>query len=120
MRAIRAGAAGYLTKTSAPDELIVAVRQLVRTGHYLSDGVANALAMFAAEDRPGLAHEGLSDREHQVLRLLTGGRTVSEIAGELSLSVKTVSTYRSRLVEKLGARTTADLIRYAIEHKLFD
>lgn len=119
VRAIRAGAAGYLTKTSAPDELIRAVRVLVQTGHYLSDGVATALAMFAVDDRPGPAHEGLSDREQEVLRLLTSGRTVSEIADELSLSVKTVSTYRSRLAEKLGVRTTVDLVRYALEHKLF-
>lgn len=120
VRAIRAGAAGYLTKTTAPEELIMAVRQMVRTGRYLSEGVATALAMFAADDRPGAAHESLSDREHQVLRLLTAGRTVSEIAAELSLSIKTVSTYRSRLAEKLGARTNADLVRYALEHKLFD
>lgn len=120
VRAIRAGAAGYLSKTSAPDELIRAVRQVARTGHYLSDSVATALALFAAEDRSGPAHEGLSDREYEVFRLLTAGRTVSEIAEELSLSVKTVSTYRSRLVEKLGVRTTGDLVRYALEHKLFD
>ena len=120
VRAIRAGAAGYLTKNDSPAELVAAVRQIFRSGRYLSHGVATALAMFTADDRPSQRHDGLSDREHQVLRLLTAGQTVSEIAAELSLSVKTVSTYRSRLAEKLGARTTADLIRYALAHKLFD
>lgn len=120
VRAIRAGAAGYLTKTSPPDELVRAVRLVVRTGRYITDSVAAALAEFAADDRPGPAHEHLSDREHQVLRLMTSGRTVSEIAEDLSLSVKTVSTYRTRLIEKLGVRTTSDLVRYALEHKLFD
>ena len=120
VRAMRAGAAGYLTKTSPPEELVRAVRQLMRTGRYINEEVGAALAQFAQDDRPGPPHERLSDREHEVLRLLTAGKTVSDIANELSLSVKTVSTYRSRLVEKLGVRTTSDLVRYALEHKLFD
>jgi DNA-binding NarL/FixJ family response regulator len=120
VRAMRAGAAGYLTKTSPPEELVRAVRQLMRTGRYISEEVGAALAQFAQDDRPGPPHERLSDREHEVLRLLTAGKTVSDIANELSLSVKTVSTYRSRLVEKLSVRTTSDLVRYALEHKLFD
>jgi two-component system invasion response regulator UvrY len=120
VRAIRAGAAGYLTKSSPPEELVRAVGSLVRTGRYITDSVAAALAEFAVDDRPGPAHERLSDREYEVLRLLASGLTVSDIAGELSLSVKTVSTYRTRVVEKLGVRTTTDLVRYALEHKLFD
>ena len=120
VRAMRAGAAGYLTKTSPPEELVRAVRQLMRTGRYISEEVGAALAQFAQDDRPGPPHERLSDREHEVLRLLTAGKTISEIADGLSLSVKTVSTYRSRLVEKLGVRTTSELVRYALEHKLFD
>jgi DNA-binding NarL/FixJ family response regulator len=120
VRAIRAGAAGYVTKTSPPDELVRAVRGLVRTGRYITDSVAAALAEFTADGRSGPAHERLSDREHEVLRLLTSGLTVSGVAEELSLSVKTVSTYRTRLAEKLGVRTTSDLVRYALEHKLFD
>ena len=120
VRAMRAGAAGYLTKTSPPEELVRAVRQLMRTGRYINEEVGAALAQFAQDDRPGPPHERLSDREHEVLRLLTAGKTVSDIASELSLSVKTVSTYRSRLVEKLAVRTTSDLVRYALEHKLFD
>jgi len=120
VRAMRGGAAGYLTKTSPPEELVRAVRQLMRTGRYINEEVGAALAQFAQDDRPGPPHERLSDREHEVLRLLTAGKTVSDIASELSLSVKTVSTYRSRLVEKLAVRTTSDLVRYALEHKLFD
>ena len=120
VRAMRAGAAGYLTKTSPPEELVRAVRQLMRTGRYINEEVGAALAQFAQDDRPGPPHERLSDREHEVLRLLTAGKTVSDIANELSLSVKTVSTYRSRLVEKLGVRTTSELVRYGLEHKLFD
>jgi DNA-binding NarL/FixJ family response regulator len=120
VRAMRAGAAGYLTKTSPPEELVRAVRQLMRTGRYINEEVGAALAQFAQDDRPGPPHERLSDREHEVLRLLAAGKTVSDIANGLSLSVKTVSTYRSRLVEKLGVRTTSDLVRYALEHKLFD
>lgn len=119
VRAMRAGASGYLTKNSAPEELVRAVRSVAGTGRYITDEVASVLAEYALDDRSGSLHETLSDREHEVLRLLTAGRTVSEIAGELSLSVKTVSTYRSRLVQKLGARSTADLVRYAIEHQLF-
>ncbi|MDP3717518.1 MAG: response regulator transcription factor [Acidobacteriota bacterium] len=119
VRAMRAGAAGYLTKNSAPEELVRAVRSVVSTGRHITDDVASALAEYALDDRSGFLHERLSDREHEVLRRLTAGRTVSEIAGELSLSVKTVSTYRSRMVQKLGAKSTADLVRYAIEHQLF-
>jgi two-component system, NarL family, invasion response regulator UvrY len=120
VRAMRAGAAGYLTKTSPPEELVRAVRLLMRTGRYISEGVGAALAQFAQDDRPGPLHERLSDREHEVLRRLAAGQTISDIADGLALSVKTVSTYRSRLVEKLGVRTTSDLVRYALEHKLFD
>lgn len=120
MRAMRAGASGYLTKNSAPEELVRAVRSVANTGRYISESVAAALLDFARDDQPASLHGRLSNREHEVLRLLTSGRTISDIAVELSLSVKTVSTYRSRLVEKLGLRTTADLVRYALEHKLFD
>jgi two-component system invasion response regulator UvrY len=118
--AVRAGAAGYLTKSSPPEELVRAVRAVAATGRYFTDSVAAALAEFTVNDRAAPGHELLSDREHEVLRLLTDGLTVSEIAERLSLSVKTVSTYRTRLAEKLGVRTTADLVRYALEHKLFN
>lgn len=119
VRAIRAGAAGYLSKSSAPDELVRAVRTVVEHGRYISESVASTLLDYAVDDRRGIAHERLSDREYEVLRLLVAGRTISDIGGELSLSVKTISTYRTRLGEKLGIRSTADLVRYAIEHSLF-
>jgi two-component system invasion response regulator UvrY len=120
VRSLRIGAAGYLTKTSAPEELVRAVRSLTKTGRYISENVAAALADYTRDGPPDPLHQRLSDREHEVLRLLTAGKTISTIGAELSLSVKTVSTYRSRLVKKLGLNTTGDLIRYALEHNLFD
>lgn len=120
IRAIRAGAAGYLTKTAAPEELVTAIRSVVATGRYLTPGVAAALADVAVRERPGLPHEHLSDRELEVLCRLANGRTISDIARELSLSVKTVSTYRSRMQQKLGLQSTSDLIRYALDQRLFE
>jgi two-component system, NarL family, invasion response regulator UvrY len=120
VRAMRAGAAGYVNKASEPEELISAVRSVMQTGKYISETVGAALADFAQHGDRGVAHEQLSAREHQVLRLVARGMTVSEIAAELFLSVKTVSTYRARLLEKLGVRTTADIVKYSIAHKLFE
>lgn len=120
VRAMRAGAAGYVSKSSSPEEIVAAVRAVAATGRYISDTVAGALADFARDDRTGQAHEHLSDREMEVFRLLTRGRSISEIAADLSLSVKTVSTYHARLKEKLGAGGSADLVRYAIDNHLFD
>jgi two-component system, NarL family, invasion response regulator UvrY len=120
VRAMRAGAAGYLTKTGPPEELVSGVRSVTRTGHYITERVGAALAELAIDTPTGPRHELLSDREHEVLRLLVAGRSVSDIASDLSLSVKTVSTYRVRLMEKLGLRTTAGLVRYALEHRLFE
>ena len=118
LRAIQAGAAGYLSKSSVPDELVDAVRSVINTGEYINAIVGAELARFASRPGGRPPHERLSDREREVLRLLVQGHTVSEIAASLSLSVKTISTYRSRLMEKLAIRTTADLIRYAIEQEL--
>jgi two-component system, NarL family, invasion response regulator UvrY len=119
VRCFRAGAQGYVAKSAVADEVVAAVRSVIHTGRYISDDVAAALADYAVvgEASPHLA---LSNREFEVFRQLAAGRTVSEIAVDLSLSVKTVSTYRTRLVQKIGARSTADLLRYAIENKLFD
>ncbi len=117
-RALGAGAKGYLTKASEPAEFVAAI-EAVRAGRTYVARRAGELDPNAGR-RPAELHESLSDREYQVLRLLGGGRTVSGIARELSLSVKTVSTYRSRILEKLGFRTSAELIRYAIEHRLVD
>ena len=120
VRALRAGASGYLTKCACPAELLSAVRT-VMTGHkYVTSDVAEMLALDLARptDRP--AHETLSDREYQILCLLGTGQTVSEIARALSLSVKTVSTHRAHILLKLGLETTAQIIRYALEHGIGD
>jgi DNA-binding NarL/FixJ family response regulator len=113
VRALRAGAAGYLTKSAAPDQLVAAFEKIVRGGRYITDTLAQRLADDAAGgERSGV--ERLSDREFDVLRGIASGQTVGEIAGHLHLSVKTVSTYRARLLEKLGMETNAELTRYAI------
>jgi DNA-binding NarL/FixJ family response regulator len=119
-RALRAGAAGYLTKDSVPGELVAALNLAARGGRYVSQALAETLAgqLEAPLDQGPLA--ALSDREEQILRRLAAGRSATQIAQELSLSVKTVSTYRTRVLEKLGLDTTAELIRYAIENGLVE
>ncbi len=118
-RAMRAGAAGYLTKEAAPDELVAAIRHAARGETYITGPLAAALAE-QAPDGERASHEALSDREIWVMRLLASGQTITEIADDLMLSVKTVSTYRVRLLEKLGLETTADIIRYALDHGLVE
>lgn len=118
VRVLRAGAAGYLSKDSAPDDLVTAVRKVAAGGRYVSPGAAEALLLHLDRDPEEPVHQRLSDREFQVLRRLAQGEAVGEIADALSLSAKTVSTYRSRLLEKMGLRSNADLARYAIEHGL--
>lgn len=120
VRALRAGASGYVTKDAAPAELAAAIRKVAAGGRYLSSTFAERLATTIARGDDGdvPAHQRLSDREYQVLVKLGAGKTVGAIAAELELSVKTVSTYRARLLEKLGMTTTAELTRYAIEHGL--
>ncbi len=117
---LKAGASGYLTKENAPDELVKAIRKVMDGGKYISPGLAETLAfgLDAASDQP--RHETLSDREFQVMQLMASGKTPMEIAEVLSLSAKTVSTYRTRLLEKLNLKTNAELIRYAIEHGLIE
>ena len=119
-RALKAGAAGYLTKDSVPDELKIAIKRIVAGGRYVSATLAEKLAVDLRKDADLPLHELLSDREFQVLRMLASGKTVKEMAEELSLSVKTVSTYRGRILEKTGMKTNADLIRYALEAQLVD
>jgi DNA-binding NarL/FixJ family response regulator len=118
IRAIKAGAAGYLTKESAPEELVNAIEKVISGGRYVSTHLAQRMA----EELGGLAgrepHELLSDREFEVLCLIGQGQSVTQIADRMSLSVKTVSTYRARILEKTGLKSTADLIRYALEHNL--
>lgn len=118
LRAIKAGASGYLTKDRSPSELVKAVEEVVAGRRYITASLANQIADLLDRGQPETLHASLSDREMQVLRLLGQGKAVSIIADELALSVKTVSTYRGRLLEKLKLTTTADLIRYAIEHHL--
>lgn len=116
VRAIRAGAAGYLTKESAPGELVEAVRKVVRGGRYISSSLAERLALELERPAVNLPHERLSDREFDVLRLLASGLTVSQIAERVSLSVKTISTYRSRVLSKMGLKNNAELTHYALTH----
>jgi DNA-binding NarL/FixJ family response regulator len=121
VRAIKSGASGYLTKESAPAQLEQAIRKIAAGGAYISSEVAEQLALGAM---PGAAqalpHESLSDREFQVFRLLVGGEGVSDIAHQLNLSVKTVSTHKANLMHKLGLANTTELVRYALKHGLAD
>jgi DNA-binding NarL/FixJ family response regulator len=119
-RALKAGAAGYLTKDSVPDELKNAIKKIIVGGRYVSATLAEKLAVDLRQGAELPVHELLSGREFQVLRMLASGKTVKEMAEELSLSVKTVSTYRGRILEKTGMKTNADLIRYALEAQLVD
>lgn len=118
LRALRAGASGYLTKESVPDELMNAIRKILRGGKYLSNSLAERLAFAFDEKAEKLPHELLSDREYQVFCLIASGRSLTEIAEAMSLSVKTVSTYRSRILDKMKLKSTAELIHYAIKNKL--
>jgi two-component system, NarL family, invasion response regulator UvrY len=120
MRVLKAGGSGYLTKDSAPDELVKAIRKVVNGGRYVSSFLAERLAFEVGADPTKLPHETLSDREFQVLRLIAAGKSVTEIAAELFLSVKTVSTYRARVLEKMHLRTNVELIQYAMQNRLMD
>lgn len=120
IRAIRAGAAGYMTKESASAQLLAAIRRVAAGGAFISTAVAEQLARDAMPKSDSLPHTKLSDREYQVFHLLVSGRTVSEIADQINLSVKTVSTHKARLMEKMGVTNQADLVRYAIAHRLLD
>ena len=118
VRAIKDGAAGYLTKESAPDELINAIHKVARGGKYVSAGLAEKLAFYLEKDNEAALHETLSDREYQVMCLLASGKTVKEIGAELALSVKTVSTYRARILEKMHMKNNAALTFYAVKQGL--
>ena len=120
VRVLKAGASGYLNKRSTPEELIVAIKKVYRGGKYVSQHLADILVYELDTDSQKALHENLSDREYQILRLIGSGKTISEIAVTLSLSVTTVSTYRARILEKMGMKTNAELTRYAIENGLAD
>jgi DNA-binding NarL/FixJ family response regulator len=120
VRAIKAGANGYVSKDNAPTEVVRAVRKILSGKKYVSPTLAEILANALSSDIQRPLHETLSDREFQVLRQLASGKTVSQIAAEIALSVKTVSTYRARLLEKMNLRNNAELTRYAIQHGLVE
>lgn len=120
VRVLKAGAAGYVNKMSASEEIIKAIKKAYDGGRYVSSALAEKLAFNLAVEADTPLHESLSDRELQVLLLIGAGRQPSEIAEELSLSVSTVSAYRSRILEKMKMKTTAELMRYVIENNLLD
>jgi DNA-binding NarL/FixJ family response regulator len=120
VRAVRAGAAGYLTKESAADELVAAIRRIAGGGAYISPETAERLVLASNTGSDGPPHTQLSNREYEVFRALVAGKSVSDIAATLNLSVKTISTHKSRILEKMQLASQADLVRYAIRHNLVD
>ncbi len=120
IRALKAGASGYLTKQSAPDQLVTAIRQVASGKKYVSPSVAEELANAIGEDTDKLPHEKLSDREYQTLCMIASGKAISQIAEELNLSVKTVSVYRARLLEKMKLKNNAELTHYGLKHGLVE
>jgi len=120
LRVLKAGASGYLTKQSVPERLIDAIRKVARGGKYISPGLAERLAVEVGAGSGGPPHERLSDREYQVMCMMASGKGVSEIADELALSVKTISTFRSRILEKMNMKNNAEITRYAIKNGLVE
>jgi len=120
LRALRAGAAGYLTKDSAATELVKALRKIVSGGKYVGAALAEALAGRMDPSAVDVPHQALSDREFEVFRLLASGKTVSHIADQLSLSVKTISTYRARILKKMKMKNNAELMRYGLQYKVVE
>ena len=120
VRALKAGASGYLTKQSAPEQLVTAIRQVANGKKFLSPAVAQQLAEAITENTEKVPHQRITDREYQVLTLIASGKTLTQVADTLNLSVATVGTYRARLLEKMGLKSTAELIRYGLEHGLTD
>jgi len=120
IRSLKAGAAGYMNKQSAPNQLVDAIRQVAAGRKYISPTLAQELANQLGEDREAAPHESLSDREYQTLIMIASGKTVSDIAMELSLSVKTISMYRTRILQKMKLRHNAELTHYAIKNHLVE
>ncbi len=120
VRALKAHASGYMTKDSAPEELVKAIRKILRGGKYISSTLADKLVFELETENEKPLHETMSDREYQVMIMISSGKTVSQIAEELSLSVKTIGTYRTRILEKMKMKTNAELIHYAIKNGLVD
>ena len=120
LRVLKAGASGYMTKESAPDELVEAIRKVYRGGKFVSQSLAERLAGDLERDTNRAPHETLSDREYEVMCMIASGKTVKQIAQYLSLSVKTISTYRTRILQKMGMKTNAELTHYAFQTRLVD
>jgi DNA-binding NarL/FixJ family response regulator len=122
VRVLRAGGAGYLTKESAPQELVHAIKAIWKGGKYITPKAAELLAahVYQHGDSEQPLHLSLSDREYQVFGLIAAGRTITDISDQLALSVKTISTYRSRILTKLNFKTNADLARYAVQHRIVE
>jgi two-component system invasion response regulator UvrY len=120
IRSLKAGASGYLTKQSAPKELVTAIRQVAAGQKYVSAALAQELASAIGDDHETPLHDTLSDREYQTLTMIASGKTVSAIAEELSLSVKTISEYRARLLVKMKLKNSAELTHYAIKNQLIE
>lgn len=120
LRALKLGASGYISKQSATDVLVTAVKRVLSGRRYISPALAEQLAGAVAGEAPGTSHETLSNRELLVLRLIASGKTIKEISAELTLSVKTVATYRARIAEKMGLSTNVELTRYAMQHGLVE
>ncbi len=120
LRCLKAGASGYLTKDTASDELTLAVERILSGKKYVSPTLADKLARHLNDGTPKLPHELLSDREDQVMRYIASGKTATEIAAELNLSVKTINTYRNRILKKMQIKNSAELIRYAVQNQLLN
>jgi two-component system, NarL family, invasion response regulator UvrY len=120
LRALQAGASGYITKETAAEELVEAIRKVHYGGKYITRSLAEQLAAYVQRDADGPLHAGLSDREFQVLQLLGAGKTTTEIGEQLALSVNTVKTYRQRILDKLNLDSTAEIIHYAVKNGLVD
>lgn len=118
IRALKSGASGYLTKDSASEELIAAIRKVAQGGKYVTQSLAEKMAFYLDEEENATFHETLSDREYQVMCMIAQGSSVGEIAERLHLSVKTISTYRARILEKLHIKKNAEIIRYALKHNI--
>ncbi|MFA5909528.1 MAG: response regulator transcription factor [Vicinamibacterales bacterium] len=118
VRVLKAGAGGYMTKESAPEELAKAIHKILAGGRYVSPALAEKLALGVNKDVTRAPHETLSDREYDVMSRIAAGKTVTEIADELALSVKTISTYRARVLVKLGVKNSAEIVQYAIRNDL--
>jgi two-component system invasion response regulator UvrY len=118
LRAFKSGASGYLTKEGMPNELLKAIQKVLRGGKYLSESFSDEILMAMGRDTEKMPHETLSDREYQVMLMIAAGKTRKEISDKLFLSVKTVSTYRTRILDKMGLKTNADITNYVIKHNL--